>query len=171
MGGERQRVGHKPALLECSHHRLLTLGALTGPVFEDLGQRPCGQGPDELLLRWQITICLHDLECVVDHRGAIALHHVAGHVGVTDIEVGLEHHDHLAQRSRNSFTRLQPVEKQHQRREQADGRTGYAGGYDARRPVPDCSDDRTPTLHVTGMKGAIHCRETTRHANKMPSPA
>ena len=40
----------------------------------------------------------HDLQGLVDHRRAVALHDVAGHVGVADVEVRLEDDDHLLDR-------------------------------------------------------------------------
>ncbi len=95
MQGEGQGVDDEAAVLEGGLHTGFALGRLAGPIFGDLGHRPAGQRPDEAPLGREGAVAVDDVQRLVDHGGAIALHHGLGHVGIADIEVGLEDDDDL----------------------------------------------------------------------------
>ena len=90
-------MDNETALFEDLQHPLLALRFLAGPILQNLVRRPAGDRPDELLRRWQIPVLVHDLQRLVNHRGAVTLDDVAGHVGVADVKVGFEHDDDLPQ--------------------------------------------------------------------------
>ena len=63
--------------LNASAMRCLPLRASGRPNRRILRHGPAGDRPDELLLGRQIAVLVHDLQGLVDHRRAVALHDVA----------------------------------------------------------------------------------------------
>jgi hypothetical protein len=105
VGGERQAVNDEATFAKRSHQPLFPLGRLPVPIFENLGHRPAGNGPDELPFLGQVPAVVHHVQRTVDHRCPVTLDHPGCHVGVADIEVSLKDQDDLLQRRRRVLLR------------------------------------------------------------------
>ena len=106
--GERQCVRNQATGTHGRQEAIAPLGRLIGP--EHLGHGPAGQAPGELLVRGQTGTLVDQLQGLVGHRRPVAIHHLTGQVGVTDVEMGLGNDDHFRQ-VRPRRRRLRPGQR------------------------------------------------------------
>ena len=91
--GEGQGMGNQSSGPHGSQEPLSPRLALSGP--EDLGHRPAGQGPGELLVGGKIAALVDQIQGVIGHRRPVSIDNATGEVGEADVEMRLRNHDHL----------------------------------------------------------------------------